>query len=449
MGYGKKTDFATGRTLDLDKSYKFLIKPAVKSCGVECIRADEIRHAGVIDVPMYEKLLDADVVVADLSTANPNAFYELGVRHALRPRTTVVIAESKMVYPFDVNHTVIRTYQHLGDVIDIEEAQRFTEELSEAIKAVLAQPRTDSPVYTFLPNLQPPQAGAAAAVMVRGAGEGVRVRSITPAEPAPAPGAIPEPAPGAPIVGQLLAQAEAAIGRSDFITAKALFGELRRMKPADQPWTANDTSLVQRLALATYKSKLPTPEKALEEAVELLGQLTPDTSNDTETLGLWGSVHKRLWDLRSKADIDAARPHLDGAVQAYERGYSLRNDYYNGINYAYLLNVRASVSEPAEAIADFVLARRVRQQIVRLCEPMVGTILDRDANAPERESDYWVLATLAEAYVGLGRDEEAARLLEQAKGLPGVKGWMLDSTNEQLASLRALLVDPPLKHIAR
>jgi hypothetical protein len=69
MGFGKKTDFETGRVLDLDKSYKNMIKPAVEEAGLTCIRADEIVHSGLIDVPMYEQLLKADVVVADLSTS--------------------------------------------------------------------------------------------------------------------------------------------------------------------------------------------------------------------------------------------------------------------------------------------------------------------------------------------------------------------------------------------
>ena len=62
MGFGKKTDFETGRTLDLDKSYRNIIKPAVEAAGLACVRADEIVHSGLIDVPMYEQLLSADVV---------------------------------------------------------------------------------------------------------------------------------------------------------------------------------------------------------------------------------------------------------------------------------------------------------------------------------------------------------------------------------------------------
>jgi hypothetical protein len=70
MGFGKKTDFESGRTYDLDKTYQNIIKPAVEAAGLKCVRADEIVHSGLIDVPMYDQLLNADVVVADLSTSN-------------------------------------------------------------------------------------------------------------------------------------------------------------------------------------------------------------------------------------------------------------------------------------------------------------------------------------------------------------------------------------------
>jgi hypothetical protein len=69
MGFNTKTDPNSGRVFDLDKSYKYIIKPAAEAAGFACERADEIQHSGIIDVPMYERLLDADVVIADLSTS--------------------------------------------------------------------------------------------------------------------------------------------------------------------------------------------------------------------------------------------------------------------------------------------------------------------------------------------------------------------------------------------
>jgi hypothetical protein len=151
MGFGIKTDFESGRTLDLDKSYRNLIKPAVEAAGYRCIRADEIVHSGLIDVPMYEQLMAADIVVADLSTSNKNAFYELGIRHALRPFTTIVIAESKLKAPFDINHVVVRSYEHLGTDIGFDEVMRFRALLTEAITTIAATPeasKVDSPVLS-------------------------------------------------------------------------------------------------------------------------------------------------------------------------------------------------------------------------------------------------------------------------------------------------------------
>jgi len=60
MGCGKKTDYQSGRVLDLDKSYQYIIKPAAEHAGLDCKRADEIIHSGLIDVPMFRQLLSAE-----------------------------------------------------------------------------------------------------------------------------------------------------------------------------------------------------------------------------------------------------------------------------------------------------------------------------------------------------------------------------------------------------
>jgi hypothetical protein len=79
----------------------------------------------------------------------------------------------------------------------------------------------------------------------------------------------------------------------------------------------------------------PTAEEAFKAARDVLKLLEPLTSNDTETLGLWGSMHKRLWELTKESS------YLDEVARAYECGFYLRNDHYNGINNAYLLNERS------------------------------------------------------------------------------------------------------------
>ncbi|HWS88272.1 MAG TPA: TRAFs-binding domain-containing protein [Pyrinomonadaceae bacterium] len=426
MGFGEKVDFETGRKLNLNASYENLIKPAVEAAGLECVRADEIAHSGVIDVPMYRQLLLADVVVADVSTANCNAFYELGVRHALRPYTTIIIAEDKFKFPFDIGHITVRTYRHLGEDIGASEARRFTADLSKAIQAIVGkeEPDVDSPVYTFLQ----------------------RLRRLRLPEDLDAEGGAP-PAPAAPAApaekdapdlthAALMQQVAEAKGRGDFVTAKALLSTVRTLMKGKNPDKPDDPYIVQQLALATYKSKLPTPQAALEEARGLLLTLDPATSNDTETLGLWGAVHKRLWDSAK----DTA--HLDEAVRGYERGFYLRNDYYNGINLAFILNVRAAHAKSrAEAVADFVQAERVRREVIDICaEEMKG------GGPPSDEQKYWLLATWAEGLLGVGDEAGAQQKFQEASAVAPA-GWMKDSTQEQMETLRRLLADSPLKYV--
>lgn len=408
MGFGKKTDYPTGRVLDLDKSYRTIIRPAALAAGLECKRADDIIHSGVIDVPMYQQLLTADVVIADLSTYNCNAFYELGVRHALRPYTTITIAEDKMVYPFDVNHIVIRKYQHLGEGIDYEEVERMRTTLKEAIEVIASKPVNDSPVYEFLRNLKPP-------AIVNTEAESL-VASVAP-EPAKAP----------ETVSAYMDAANEALSSSDFVTAKAVLGKVRKVLP-------NDSYVLQKLALATYKAKLPNPMQALEEARGILAALKPEISTDTETLGLWGAIHKRMWDLNPEAEL------LDAAIHAYEKGFYLKNDYYNGINLAYLLNLRASqATDRAEAITDFVLAQRTRRKVIAICENLLT------AKRLPGET-YWILASLAEAWFGLGEKAKAQGYLEEAGALdPAPADWMKESTSQQLDRLEALLKNSPLE----
>ena len=127
MGFGKKTAYTKDhkvRLLDLDATYESIIEPAVTAAGLRCIRADRMLNAGMIDTRMYEMLLRADLVIADISTGNVNAVYELGVRHVLRPYTTILMQEQDAVFHFDLAHVSTFTYQHMGGDIGSREANR-------------------------------------------------------------------------------------------------------------------------------------------------------------------------------------------------------------------------------------------------------------------------------------------------------------------------------------
>src|SRR3712207_5983275 len=102
MPFGAKTD-AAGNTIDFDRLYREAIAPAADDAGMDVVRADEEREGGIIHKPMFERLVLCAFAVADLTLANANVFYELGVRHAVRPHTTVLLfAKGGQRLPFDV-----------------------------------------------------------------------------------------------------------------------------------------------------------------------------------------------------------------------------------------------------------------------------------------------------------------------------------------------------------
>jgi len=409
MGFGTKTDFQQQKTYDLDKTYRIIIKKAVEDAGLECIRADDIIHAGIIDKPMYELLLGADVVVADLSTSNANAIYELGVRHALRPNTTIVIAEKNFKFPFDITHLVIRPYTHLGPGIDAEDAEAARESLKTAIRELTEKDDSDSPVYTFLPTLCKPtlreEAQAAAVVQTVIAED----QTVT-------------------LPMKMFRDARAA---SNWAGARMALDQLKLKLPGD-PF------IVQQLALTTYKGKQPDAKTALAEARKILFELQPQTTNDPETLGIWGAIHKRMWELDSKPE------DLDEAIRSYGKGFNLKDDYYNGINYAFMLNARASVStERADAIADFVWARRVRQRVIELYEQRLAAGVKDDHGNDDLEQLFWLRATLIEALVGTGQSARAVSEKDKAIA-EAPESWMAGSLEEQLGKLEQLLTKAPL-----
>jgi MAP3K TRAFs-binding domain len=417
MGFGVKTDPQTGRKLNLDMSYENIIKPAVEAAGLKCIRADEIQHAGVIDVPMYEQLLQADLVVADVSTMNPNAFYELGVRHALRPFTTIIMAETELVFPFDIGHNAIRRYKHLGEDIGASEARRAQQDLTTGIKAILGAPRDDSPVYTYLHDLAPPQMRA----VVKAPAAPAPVFAAAPPTETPSGGGTGDGRPDS--VRMWMNEAEKARANGQWAVAAFLFGKLKDGMENGPGTGAPDPYIVQQLALATYKSD--GSEAGLRKACGILATLNPLTSKDPETLGIWGAIHKRLW------DVTGDRTALDEAIRAYETGFSVRNDHYTGINYAFLLNVRATVMAGDDAVTDRVVAKRVRYRVIADCESM----LHEELKPAER---YWTMASEAEAYFGVGAIEDFRTTMTAAIQIaPEV--WMPQSTKEQIHKLAVLL----------
>src|SRR5919198_763527 len=159
MPFGQKPS-PSGKLIDFDAVYQELIAPAVEAAGMVPIRADEEMTGGIIHKPMFERLILCEYAVADLTTANANVFYELGIRHAVRPWSTVLIyAESGGRLPFDLSPMRALSYHiNLGGIIEDNRVgpakSALVKRLKEAKKAQSAG--IDSPLFQLVevyPNI--------------------------------------------------------------------------------------------------------------------------------------------------------------------------------------------------------------------------------------------------------------------------------------------------------
>lgn len=407
MGFGTKTDHESGRSLDLDATYEAIIKPAVESANLRCIRADELIHSGNIDTHMYELLLRADLVVADISTGNVNAVYELGVRHALRPSATIIMTEKDGRLYFDLNHISTFQYEHLGTDIGAREAKRAKEELQKLITESLATSTPDSPVYTFLPKLQQPRLTMEEYQNLLDETEDFQEH----------------------LMGHIQAGTKA-LKNNAFSDAVSAFSAADKMKP-------NDPYIIQQLALAMYKSEKPATISALIEALDIIKRLKPDHSNDPETLGITGAIHKRLWMETHEV------PQLDLAIHYYRRGFDIRRDYYNGENLALCYNYRAQIqADNDEKLFDQMSASKTRKAIIKILLEII-----EDTSFDERSDKKWIYATFANCYFALGDSINGDKYEELFLSEKPAK-WEVSTYKEgKLALSKTLLCDIDLDSV--
>src|SRR3954468_10375344 len=132
MPFGVKRDPVTQASIDFDAIYSKAIRSAIDEAGMEPVRADEERTGGIIHKPMFERLLLCDFAVADLTTQNANVYYELGVRHAARPATTLAIFASHQRLPFDLNYLRSMPY-------DLSEGNRFGSDAASKLRSAMTR----------------------------------------------------------------------------------------------------------------------------------------------------------------------------------------------------------------------------------------------------------------------------------------------------------------------
>ncbi len=112
-----------------NRVYKHLIKPACEKAGFLPIRADDENITNYIVIDIIRKILDADIVLCDLSAKNPNVLYELGLRQAFNKKS-VLIKDFKTNRIFDIQG--LRTIDY-DDKLRIDEVETAINSISKSL----------------------------------------------------------------------------------------------------------------------------------------------------------------------------------------------------------------------------------------------------------------------------------------------------------------------------
>src|SRR5262249_48478628 len=116
--------------------YEKIFKPAIEKAGLQPVRADaEIFGTGKIIDQIWRGINNAKVLAAELTTRNPNVFYELGLAHAMR-KPVVLVSSGEVDVPFDLQHIRVIYY----DVSDPFWGTKLVEKIAENILSALKNP---------------------------------------------------------------------------------------------------------------------------------------------------------------------------------------------------------------------------------------------------------------------------------------------------------------------
>jgi hypothetical protein len=411
MPFGRKPG-PGGSSIDFDAVYRDLIAPAIDTADLEPLRADEEQAGGIIHKPMFERLILCDYAVADLTAANANVFYELGLRHAVKPHTTVLtFAESGGPLPFDVGPLRGLPYK-LGPDGTPASPEADGEALRERLLAA-RRGDTDSPVFQLVegfPDIQRLKTDVfrdrveysrrTKARLAAARKAGVDALRAIEQELASAPGGVADTDAG--IVVDLFLSYRAVKAWRDMI---ALVPKMSRPLAA--------TTLVQE-QLGFAMNRNGDPEGAEKVLLDVIAAHGPSS----ETCGLLGRVYKDRWERELAAgERLAARGWLTKAVDTYLRGFETDwRDAYPGVNAVTLMELK----EPPDPR---------RHRLI----PVVAYAVERRIAAGR--PDYWDHATQLELAV-LAKDEAGAMSALEA-ALPAIREtWEPETTARNLRLIR-------------
>ncbi len=325
--FEKKKD-TSGKVLDFERVHNELIDPALKAANLSGGTTGEIVDAGDISADMFSLLLEADLVICDVTIHNANVFYELGIRHALRKKHTILIKGRPTAdgTPFD-----LRTNRYLP--YDIDNPASTQERLVKAIQATLGSDReTDSPIFLMLPTLREADPSSAQVLPVDFREEVERARA------AKSKGwlrLLAQDLRGRRFqwIGlQLVATAQWEL--KDYESARESLEELRQTRGDDVATNLALANIYERLYRNQEKPELlKTSDQAIEQ---VLASKDVASKNRAEALALQGRNQKTRWrgTFKELATVnDRRRAAMNQELRACYEAY--RTAFYQDLNHFY------------------------------------------------------------------------------------------------------------------
>lgn len=426
MPFGRKVDPKSGVTIDFDQIYESGICPAVEEAGLQCVRGDREETGGLIHTAMFARLLIAEFVVADMTTANPNVFYELGVRHAAKPYTTIPLFATLGAPPFDVNGVRAIPYDLTEGKLAPDAAAALRGAIKARIQSALTGPvAPDSPLFQLFQGYPGVSMSHEATDVFRD-----RVRYSTEFRNRLAQARATKPRPGAIAALKAIESDLADIAASERGVVVDLFLSYRAVEAFDEmvalyermSGDLQDAPITRhQLAFALNRRRQPGDR---DRAIALLQELRRTHGDSAETLGLLGRVYKDEWRAAMHKGDVAADGWLDQALDTYCRGVEVEPlDYYPGINALTLLMKRGDDASMAE-----------HQRLL----PLVVFAALRKGG--EKATDYWTLATMIELGCHTRDLPMARRCFSRAVALVhgSAESWMLKTTLDNLRLIATL-----------
>ncbi|MFZ0727603.1 MAG: tetratricopeptide repeat-containing protein [Desulfobacterales bacterium] len=389
--------FGVKNGIDFDRVERDLIRPALGAPNISGGTTGEFIQQGNIRTDMFEQLLTADLVVADISVHNANVFYELGIRHALRDKRTFLVRAEGDQVPFD-----LKTDQYLH--YDASNPAACFPELTEALAATLRTHKQDSPVFQLLPGLEAAAPGKFILVPlsfreeVRRAEE-EKKRGHLQMLAAEADGF-------AWTTMGLRAVGHAQFRLCDWPGAKATWEAVRKCDDMDVEANILLGTIYQRLG------DLVRSDQALERA---LANRCVSSWNRAECKALMARNAKTRWeaDWRCEDKPDTVRkeafnsPHLERSLDLYRQGFAEdRNHFYSGLNALAMATIRIELAkaQPAAWSNNFDTedaAALELQQLKELCVDLAAGVRlaiesRQTVAAREGQNDIWTEISAAD-----------------------------------------------------